>query len=122
MSNLNLVIPTKVGIQSSLGRHQLRVHMKQYYVYILSSAPNGVLYIGVTSNLVRRVYEHKNNLVEGFTKQYSVHDLVYFECANNPEAAIAREKQIKEWKRAWKIELINRSNPAWNDLYYDIAQ
>ena len=96
--------------------------MKQYYVYILSSAPNGVLYIGVTSNLVRRVYEHKNNLVEGFTKQYSVHDLVYFECANNPEAAIAREKQIKEWKRAWKIELINRSNPAWNDLYYDIAQ
>ncbi len=96
--------------------------MKQYYVYILASGANGTLYIGVTSDLVRRVYEHKNDLVEGFTKQYKVHDLVYYECADNPEAAITREKQLKKWNRLWKLNLINKSNPEWKDLYNDIAQ
>jgi len=91
--------------------------MKQYYIYILASKMKGTLYIGVTSDLIRRVYEHKNNLVEGFTKKYSVHNLVYFECADNPEAAITREKQLKEWRRSWKIELIEGKNPCWNDLY-----
>jgi putative endonuclease len=96
--------------------------MKQYHVYILASGANGTLYIGVTSDLVRRVYEHKNNMVEGFTKQYQVHDLVYYESSDNPEAAITREKQLKEWKRAWKLDLINKSNPGWKDLYNEIAQ
>jgi putative endonuclease len=96
--------------------------MKQYYVYILASEPNGTLYIGVTSNLIRRVFEHKNNLVDGFTKQYKVHDLVYFECSDNPDAAITREKQMKEWKRSWKTDLINRFNPSWKDLYNEIIQ
>jgi putative endonuclease len=96
--------------------------MKQYYVYILSSGFNGTLYIGVTSDLAGRVYEHKNNLAEGFTKQYQVHDLAYYECADNPEAAIAREKQLKKWNRLWKLDLINRSNPSWKDLYNEVAQ
>ncbi len=96
--------------------------MKQFYTYILASEPNGTLYIGVTSDLVRRVYEHKNGLADGFTKKYRVHDLVFFECADNPEAAIKREKQLKKWQRAWKIDLINKSNPGWKDLYDEIAQ
>ena len=91
--------------------------MKQYYVYILASKMKGTLYIGVTSDLLRRIYEHKNNLVEGFTKEYGVHNLVYYDCTDNPEAAITREKQLKEWKRSWKIELIERNNPCWNDLF-----
>jgi len=96
--------------------------MKQYFTYILASEPNGTLYIGVTSDLIRRIYEHKNDLVEGFTKEYKVHDLVYYEYADNPEAAITREKQLKKWNRLWKINLINRSNPEWKDLYREIAQ
>jgi len=96
--------------------------MKQYYVYILSSGPNGILYIGVTSDLAGRVYEHKNNLAEGFTKKYQVNNLVYYECADNPEAAISREKQLKKWNRLWKLDLINRLNPSWKDLYNEIAQ
>jgi len=96
--------------------------MKQYYVYIMASKPNGTLYIGVTSDLIRRVYEHKNDLVEGFTKEHKVHDLVYYEVADNPEAAITREKQLKKWNRLWKINLINRSNPEWKDLYSDIVK
>ena len=96
--------------------------MKQYFTYILASEPNGTLYIGVTSDLIRRIYEHKNDLVEGFTKEYKVHDLVYYEYADNPEAAITIEKQLKKWNRLWKINLINRSNPEWKDLYREIAQ
>jgi putative endonuclease len=114
------VIPERTsGIQSSLGRPS---GMKQYYVYILSSGPNGTLYIGVTSDLAGCVYEHKNNLADGFTKKYQVHNLVYYECADNPEAAISREKQLKKWNRLWKLDLINRSNPSWKDLYNEIAQ
>ena len=88
----------------------------QYYVYILASNKNGTLYIGVTSNLVKRIYEHKNELAEGFTKQYSVHNLVYFEITDSVESAIAREKQLKKWNRAWKIRLIEKTNPEWRDL------
>jgi putative endonuclease len=93
--------------------------MKQYYVYILASKRNGTLYIGVTNNLLKRVYEHKNNLIKGFTQKYNVHNLVYYEQHNDIGKAITREKQMKKWKRQWKIELIEKSNPQWNDLYND---
>jgi len=90
-----------------------------YYVYILASKRNGTLYIGVTNNLERRLYEHKNNLVEGFTKKYSVHNLVYFEEVNDVNAALQREKQLKRWTRKWKIDLIEKENPDWCDLSSD---
>lgn len=95
--------------------------MKTYYVYIMASKRNGTLYIGVTDNLIKRVYEHKNDLVEGFTKKYQVHMLVYFEESNDIISAIVREKQLKKWKRKWKIELIEKSNPAWKDLYNELS-
>jgi len=94
--------------------------MKQYYVYILASKRNGTLYIGITNNVLKRVYEHKNNLIEGFTQKYGVHNLVYYECYNDIYDAIAREKRIKKWKRQWKIELIEKDNPKWKDLYFDV--
>jgi putative endonuclease len=84
---------------------------------MLASKHNGILYIGVTDNLVRRVYEHKNDMVEGFTKRYGVHMLVYYEQHDNVEAAIQREKRLKFWHRKWKIRLIEESNPEWQDLY-----
>lgn len=89
-------------------------------VYILSSKRNGTLYVGVTSDLVKRVYEHRNDLADGFTKKYRVHDLVYFEMHEEMNAAITREKQIKKWNRSWKVELIEKSNPEWKDLYESI--
>ena len=95
---------------------------KSYYSYILASKPYGTLYNGVTDDLVRRVWEHKNNLVEGFTKRYGVHRLVYFEQCGSIEGAITREKQIKKWKRLWKIELIEKMNPHWKDLYDEIIK
>ena len=91
--------------------------MKHYYVYILASKKNGTLYIGMTNDLIRRVYEHKNNLVEGFTKKYKVHTLVYYEQGTDVKKVIVRETQLKAWKRQWKIELIEKFNPDWNDLY-----
>ncbi len=91
--------------------------MKQYYVYILASKENGTLYIGVTSNLHRRVYGHKNNLVDGFTRKYNVHNLVYYEMYNHINDAITREKQMKKWERQWKIDLIEKANFQWKDLY-----
>ncbi|WP_008310768.1 GIY-YIG nuclease family protein [Leptolyngbya sp. PCC 6406] len=91
--------------------------MKQPCVYILASRQNGTLYTGVTSDLVKRVWEHKNNVVEGFTKKYSVHRLVYFEVHEDMVSAITREKQIKKWNRAWKLRLIEEKNPTWKDLY-----
>jgi putative endonuclease len=93
-----------------------------YWVYILASRIGGTLYIGVTNNLVRRVYEHRAGLVEGFTKQYGVHRLVYFEQFDDIEQAILREKRLKGWKRAWKIQLIEENNPNWDDLYPRIAR
>jgi putative endonuclease len=94
--------------------------MKQPCVYLLASKANGTLYTGVTSDLVQRVWQHKNDLVEGFTKRYGVHRLVWYELCLSMEVAIAREKAIKEWKRDWKIQLIEKSNPKWRDLYDEI--
>lgn len=90
---------------------------KKYFVYILASKKYGTLYIGITNNLIKRIYEHKNNLVEGFTKQYSVHNLVYLEEYASVEEAIKREKQLKKWNRDWKIRLIEKCNPEWLDIY-----
>ena len=95
--------------------------MKKFYVYILCSKRNGTLYTGITSDLVKRVYEHKNNFVDGFTKKYHVHHLVWYEIHDSAETAIAREKQIKKWKRTWKLELIEQINPKWIDLYESIC-
>ena len=93
--------------------------MKMYFVYILTNANNRVLYTGVTNNLQRRLYEHKNGLVDGFTKTYNVHKLVYFDSTDDVSSAIAREKQIKGWTRAKKTALIEAMNPDWHDLSTD---
>lgn len=93
------------------------MHERSPCVYILASKKNGTLYIGVTSDLMKRVWEHKNDLVEGFTKEYGVHQLVYFEMLEDMASAIQREKQLKKWNRDWKIELIEKDNPEWTDLY-----
>jgi putative endonuclease len=90
---------------------------KQPAVYILASKRNGTLYIGVTSDLVKRVWQHRNDMEEGFTKRYGVHHLVWYELHENMESALQREKRLKEWKRAWKLELIENTNPDWQDLY-----
>ena len=96
--------------------------MNQYYVYILASKKNGTLYIGVTNNLIKRVYEHKQGLIEGFSKKYNVHRLVYYEATNDVNSAIYREKCLKKWNRAWKIRLIRENNPSWEDLYKDLLE
>ncbi len=93
---------------------------KQPAVYILASKRNGTLYTGVTSNLVKRIWEHKNDFVEGFSKRYAVHQLVWYEVHETMESAIQREKRVKGWKRAWKLELIEKLNPDWHDLYQKI--
>ena len=95
---------------------------KQFYVYVLASARNGTLYIGVTSDLARRVWEHKSKAVSGFTSKYGVDRLVYFETHDSAEAAISREKTLKRWNRSWKLELIEKANPEWEDLYERINQ
>ncbi|MBZ0201154.1 MAG: GIY-YIG nuclease family protein [Ignavibacteriaceae bacterium] len=94
--------------------------MKQYYVYILASKKNGTLYIGVTNDLVRRSYEHREGLIEGFTKKYNIKTLVYYEVFIDIHEAIHREKALEKWYRSWKIKLINEKNPQWEDLYYSI--
>ncbi|RPJ18451.1 MAG: GIY-YIG nuclease family protein [Desulfobacteraceae bacterium] len=93
---------------------------KQPAVYILASNRNGTLHIGVTSELTKRVWEHKNDLVEGFTRRYNVHRLVWYELHESMESAIKRGKSMKEWKRVWKLELIESVNPDWEDLYHTI--
>ena len=98
-----------------------RKKMKQYYIYILASKKNGTLYIGVTNNLLKRVDEHKNKLIDGFTKKYNVHNLVYYEQFNDISSAITREKQLKNWKRKYKLELIEKSNPNWIDLFENLT-
>ena len=108
------VIPAKAGIQRDAMN-------KQPAVYILASKRNGTLYVGVTSDLVKRIWEHKNNMVEGFTKLYMVKELVWYELHESMESAIIREKRIKDWKRAWKLELIESKNPDWLDLYDTIV-
>jgi putative endonuclease len=94
---------------------------KTFYVYMLASACYGTLYIGVTSDLVKRVWEHREGMAEGFTKRHGVKQLVWFEVHADAISAITREKQLKKWNRSWKIELIQRENPRWRDLYEDIV-
>jgi putative endonuclease len=95
--------------------------IKIFYVYIIASQKRGTLYVGVTSNLITRVYEHKNKMANGFTKKYRIHRLVYYEIAQDAKAALLREKQIKKWNRAWKLRLIEEHNPEWADLYDSLA-
>jgi putative endonuclease len=94
---------------------------RSFYVYILASRIGGTLYIGVTNDLIRRVYEHRSKLIESFTEKYDVVRLVYFEQFDDPENAIRREKRLKKWNRAWKVRLIEENNPNWDDLYPSIA-
>lgn len=91
-----------------------------YYVYLLASRRHGTLYVGVTSDLVKRVYQHREGLLEGFTKKYGVKTLVWFDSTGSVEGAISTEKRIKNWKREWKIALIEKENPQWRDLYPDL--
>ena len=93
---------------------------RSYAVYILSSQKNGTLYIGVTNDLLRRVYEHKEKSTKGFTKEYKINQLVYYETYDDIDTAIAREKYLKKWKRKWKLNLIERINPDWEDLYFSL--
>ncbi len=93
---------------------------KTYYVYIMASRRDGTLYVGVTNDLVRRVFEHRNDVIEGFTKKYHVHVLVHYELSENAYSAMQREKNIKAWQRQWKIRLIEEANPAWEDLYPEV--
>ena len=92
------------------------------FVYLLASGKHGTLYLGVTSDLIRRVYQHKNKLLGGFTARYGIARLVWFECYDHPTSAITREKEIKKWRRDWKIRLIEETNPDWRDLYYELPQ
>ena len=94
--------------------------MKQPCVYILTNKKEGVLYVGVTSNLVQRIWQHKNNQAEGFTQKYNAHTLVYYELFEDMETAITREKQLKKWNRDWKIRLIEKENANWDDLWEEI--
>ena len=96
------------------------VVLKTYYVYILASGRNGTLYVGVTNDLARRVYEHRNDFIKGFTQRYGVHILVHFEQCQSADSAIQREKRLKSWRRKWKIELIEETNPEWKDLYESV--
>ena len=91
--------------------------MNNHYIYILTNNHNNVLYIGVTSNIIKRIWEHKNKIVKGFTAKYNVNKLVYYESTESIESAIAREKQLKRWHKKWKEDLINKNNPTWKDLY-----
>ena len=95
--------------------------MKSPCVYILTNKPKGTLYIGVTSNLTQRVWQHKNDFVDGFTERYGVHRVVWYEVHETMESAITREKALKKWNRAWKIELIEKTNPNWTDLYDEVS-
>ena len=93
---------------------------KTFYTYMLANQRNGTLYIGVTNDLVRRVHEHRSEMIPGFSRKYGVKQLVYYEVHTSAEAAITREKQLKKWKRRWKLRIIEEQNPDWNDLYQSI--
>ncbi|HJD55357.1 MAG TPA: GIY-YIG nuclease family protein [Rickettsia endosymbiont of Pyrocoelia pectoralis] len=96
--------------------------MKEYYVYILSNKCNGTLYVGVTSDIIKRIWQHKQKIIKGFTTKYDIDKLVYFEQFNDINLAIGREKRLKEYKRKWKLDLINSSNPNWEDLYVEFLK
>ena len=119
------VVPAKAGTQAcpwhEQGATTLQMIQKRPCVYILASRRNGTLYIGVTSNLVLRIHQHRSNAVASFVQDYGVHRLVFAEFHETMEAAILREKRLKKWRRAWKLELIERHNPQWRDLYDELA-
>ncbi len=94
--------------------------MNTYYVYILASKRNGTLYIGVTNDLKKRIYQHKQEIIDGFSKKYCIKNLVYYEDTSDVKSAIQREKQLKKWNRAWKIKLIEKNNSTWQDLYNNL--
>lgn len=96
--------------------------MKQFAVYMLTNRPRGVLYTGVTSDLVGRIWQHREGVVEGFSTRYDIKQLVWFEMHQDAEAAILREKRIKRWRRDWKLDLVETSNPGWTDLWYEISR
>lgn len=96
--------------------------MKEYYVYILSNKYNGTLYIGVTSDIIKRIWQHKQKIIKGFTSKYDIDKLVYFEQFNDVNLAISREKRLKEYQRKWKLDLINFNNPSWDDLYEEFLK
>ena len=109
-------------MRGKLQRESRRITMiKAYYVYILASKRNGTLYIGITNSLIRRIYQHKNEEMEGFTSKYHVHQLVYFQRFDDVKAAIRYEKRLKRWNRKWKLDLIEKNNPDWKDLYHDLV-
>jgi putative endonuclease len=111
--------PVQAGDPVNAG---VEMGQRSYWVYILASRIGGTLYIGITNDLVRRVYQHRGRQTRGFTKRYDVNRLVYFEQYDDPENAIHREKRLKKWKRTWKIQLIEKDNPNWDDLYPQIAK
>jgi putative endonuclease len=111
-------IPAFAGMTKKPGGHSMN---KQPCVYLLASKRNGTLYVGVTSDLIKRVWEHKNHVADGFTKRYGVDRLVWYEVHETMESAIGREKALKEWQRAWKLELIEKFNPDWKDLYDSVC-
>ena len=92
-----------------------------YYVYIVASRKDGAIYVGVTNDIVRRIYQHRTKTIQGFTSKYNITRLVWFEIYDDPISAISREKELKKWKRAWKVQLIEAQNPQWNDLYESIC-
>jgi len=110
----NTVVPAQAGTHNTVS--------KAYYVYMLASRRYGTIYTGVTADLIKRTWQHKEGFTEGFTKQYDVKHLVWFEQHENANSAISREKQIKKWNRAWKINLIQETNPRWRDLYKEVVQ
>ena len=96
--------------------------MGKYYVYILANKPNGTIYIGITNDLIRRIHEHRHDLIKGFTSRYGIHLLVHYEQCTDVAVAIQREKRLKKWNRTWKIRLIETENPQWHDLYSDLVE
>ena len=119
--NSQIYIPSSRKARSACPGSMPRKIMKQFYVYILANKKGGTLYVGLTSDLPKRTWEHKNGVIEGFTKRYSVKRLVHYEIFDRFEQAAEREKSLKRWRRQWKINLIEEQNPDWNDLYKKIA-
>jgi putative endonuclease len=114
--------PLTTSLPGLTRQSMMLFHMSDYWVYLLTNKPRSTLYVGITNDLVRRVYEHREGLVKGFTPRYGLKMLVYFEHHNSPSAAIQREKNIKHWSRLWKLQLVESFNPKWRDLYDDITR
>jgi putative endonuclease len=117
-------MPAKAGIQYASGNtsQTAACQAMSFYVYILASKRNGTLYVGMTDDLVRRVWQHRTNAMPGFTKKYSVKNLVWYEPPDSRESAFAREQRLKKWNRAWKLQLVEHTNPDWRDLWEDITK